>query len=152
MANFDGHRIVIECKRPQSLKRIRSNVKDAHGQIKKRVGITKRQADYGIIAIDITKLTNPEFKLYAQNNYALIHYGLTKIVDNFIMEHQHKWQTKRMPRVLGVLLRLCVMGVDESRDNTLVFCQEIGLNPLNSSSMREQSLAERLTKRLSGMA
>lgn len=64
-AYFDNRSLLFECKRPQSVGSLENNVKDAFHQLEAKYRSPQRLRHRGIIAIDISKLINPEFMLYS---------------------------------------------------------------------------------------
>ena len=142
---FDNRSIIFECKRPQSLGKLESNIRDAFKQLEKRFLNPIRARHRGIIAIDISKIVNPDFMLYVQPNVGSLRSGLSRIIDNFIKENEKFWQTRRSSKTIAVLIRLGLMGVVEEKNRLLTYCQEYGLTPLNHVGERNIWTAKTLT-------
>src|SRR5579862_9219375 len=56
-------RLVIECKRPQTEAKIERRTKDARDQLLAKMAEGAGDSALGIVALDLTKVTNPEFDL-----------------------------------------------------------------------------------------
>jgi hypothetical protein len=56
-----NRRALIECKRPQSERQLAQRVIEARDQLKRSYQSALRPGCYGLIAIDLTKLSNPDF-------------------------------------------------------------------------------------------
>lgn len=149
-ARFDNRSILFECKRPQSLGMLEANVKNAFRQLEGKYHNPVHLRHRGIIAIDISKLINPDFMLYEAQNATSLDAGLSQVVDNFIIENNHYWQTGRNKKTIAILLRLSLMGVHKERSNMLTYCQQFGLTPLNHSGERNIATVKALTKVLAG--
>lgn len=141
---FDGRSILFECKRPQSHKNLEANVKDAFKQLEKKYQNPSRTRYRGVIAIDITKLLNPDFMLYVQPNADALDRGLSKIVDSFIQSHENIWQLDRNSKTIAIILRVGLMGINQEKDEMLTYCQQYGLTPINSSGTRNIETAKKL--------
>ncbi|MBI3223359.1 MAG: hypothetical protein HYZ46_09955 [Nitrosomonadales bacterium] len=149
-AHFDNRSIIFECKRPQSLGKLGENVKDAFRQLETKYRNPVHVRHRGIVAIDISKLINPNFLLYEAQDENSLDAGLSKLVDNFIIEHNHLWQTGRNKKTIAVLLRLSLMGINNERGNMLTYCQQFGLTPLNHTGEGNITTVRALTKVLAG--
>lgn len=145
---FDNRSILLECKRPQSNKKIEANVKDAFKQLERKYQNPIRTRYRGIIAIDISKLINPKFQLYIQQTEHDIESGLSGIVDDFIRSNERYWQLDRNSKTIGVLIRLGVMGIIKEKNDLLTYCQQYGLTPINNSGHRNIQTAKALAQTL----
>ena len=147
-AVLDKRSLLFESKRPQSLASLEKRVKDAFAQLEAKYRSPQRLRHRGLIAIDISKLINPRFHLYVQEDADAIDAGLSQIVDDFIAKHEHVWQTQRNKKTIGVMLRMTVMGVNRARNEMFTHCQQWGLSPINHVGERNietvRGLAERL--------
>lgn len=144
-AKFENRNIVFECKRPQSLGKLGANVKDAFRQLELKYQNPTHSRLRGIVAIDISKLINPDFMLYEADDAKSLDAGLSHLVDKFISENKHNWQTGRNKKTIAVLLRLSLMGINKERGNMLTYCQQFGLTPLNHSGEINMATVRALT-------
>ena len=93
------------------LRALQNNVKKAFRQLKGKYQSPQRLRHRGVIAIDITKLVNPNFLSFVQPDEAALDAGLSQMVDNFIATHERLWQQKqRDKKTIGVMLRISVYG------------------------------------------
>jgi hypothetical protein len=147
-ASFDKRSLLFECKRPQSVDALEKRIKEASRQLDAKYGSAQRLRHRGIIALDISKLINPEFQLYVQNDIGAFDAGLSRIIDEFMIQHERLWQKRSGRKTIGVILRLSVMGVNKARNEMLTHCQQWGLSPMNHVGERNietmRSLAETL--------
>lgn len=122
---------LVECKRPQSEKKIEANFRDAVDQLTKKFKKNRRTNVRGIVAIDFSKIVNPDADLLVKQNDRELQVASMSIIDHIINKYSHKWQnilTRKSKKILGVMVRVSLMGVSEAR-NLLVNCNEWGLNP-----------------------
>ena len=148
---FDGRSILFECKRPQSEESIEKNIKDAFKQLERKYKSPVRARHRGIIALDISKLLNPEFMLYVQPDAVSLDRGLTQIADQFILKNERLWQLRRNSKTIAVLIRFGIMGINQEKEDMLTYCQQYGLTPLNAAGHRNIETAERLAEAMSGL-
>jgi hypothetical protein len=149
--HFDNRSLLFECKRPQSVGSLENNVKKALRQFKTKYRAPQRRRRHrGIIAIDITKLVNPEFMLYAQDDEQTLDAGLSGMVDCFISTHERLWQKQRDRKTIAVLLRVSLMGVNKARNEMLTYCQQYALTPLNHVGARNIETVRALTQAMRG--
>jgi hypothetical protein len=148
---FDGRNILFECKRPQSEESIEKNIKDAFKQLERMYKNPIRARHRGIIALDISKLLNPEFMLYIQPDAASLDRGLVQIADQFILKNERLWQLRRNSKTIAVLIRFGIMGINQEKDGMLTYCQQYCLTPLNAAGNRNIETAERLAEAMSGL-
>jgi len=128
---FEGKRLLVECKRLNSHKKIEKNVRVAANQLKTQLNDHVGSGYRGLIALDISKLVNPEFHLFSKENDVELVNGLTSAVQEFIDKYENIWHPiiyKKSKKILGVLIRMSVMGQSKQR-NLLATCSEWGLNP-----------------------
>ncbi len=148
-AKFDRRSILFECKRPQSEQKLEANVRDAFKQLERKYKNPIRVRHRGIIAIDISKLLNPDFMLYVQPNAASLERGLSYLVGRFIEKHERLWQVRRSKKTIAVLVRVGIMAINQERDDMLTYCQQFGITPINTSGSRNIETARRLTEAMS---
>lgn len=129
--NFLDKKIYIECKRIHSKKKLEKNIRDASNQLKKVLAFKKDKGKRGIIALDISKLINPEFELLVQPNDQKLLMAINNIMDVFIKDKNEIWNNvlkEKHTKIMGVFIRFSFMGVSEERD-LLTSCSQWGVNP-----------------------
>ena len=144
-AEFLQKKYFIECKRIQSIENLGKNIKKAANQLnnslKTKIGSNNR----GLIAIDVSKVINPQFKLFVKQDDNTLQKGVNALLDSFVREYDHIWQnilTRKSKKIVGVILRLSLMGISEER-NLLVTCSQWGINPkVNISEFESMHLRE----------
>lgn len=144
-AIFDKHSLLFECKRPQSISSLEKRIKDAFQQLENKYRSPQRLRHRGIVALDISKLINPDFLLYIQDDANALNAGLSQIIDDFIVKHEHLWQKQRNKKTIGVLIRLSVMGVNKSK-NIFTHCQQYGISPMNHTGERNKEIVKKLVE------
>ncbi len=150
-ARFDNRSVILECKRPQSSEAVESNVKDAFEQLEEKYRNPVRPRHRGIIAIDISKLTNPDFKGYFHPDTDSLDAYLSQRVSQFIVANEHYWQTGRDKKTIAVLVRFSSMEVNKKKGDMLTCCQHYALTPLNHSGERNIATAEALANALANV-
>ncbi len=148
-AIYDRRSILFECKRPQSEDKLEANIKSAFKQLERKYKNPVRARHRGIIAIDISKLFNPEFMLYVQPNAASLQHALSQIVDGFIEKNEKLWQVWRNNKTIAVLVRVGIMSINREKEDLLTYCEQYGLTPINTSGSRNIETARRLAEALS---
>ncbi len=111
----------VQCKRPQSEKRIKANVEKAISQIKKQIGYSKKK--YGIIAINIDKLAGVESLYFETSDHLRFAKGLQDLCSQFIDKHRHLWQHQLYDRLLGVAV--LIHGLCIYQNDTIVTGRQI---------------------------
>ncbi len=147
-AVFEKRPFLFECKRPQSESALEARVHNAFKQLERKYALPANSRARGIIALDITKVRNPEFDFYIQPDADALRIGLATVMDQFIERHNHLWQRKRNKKTIGVLLRFSVIGVSRADNELMVYCQEFAVNPINAAGQANSALARRFTDRL----
>lgn len=144
-AKFDGRSILFECKRPQSSRKVEAAVRYAFKQLERKYGEPVRVRHRGIIALDITKVVNPDFMLYVQPDAVKIDAGTANMVDSFLNQNARFWQTSRNRKTIAVLVKLSMMGVNQEKDEMLTYVQQHAVTPLNHAGARNIATAKALT-------
>jgi hypothetical protein len=116
--------VVVECKRPQSEDALERNVDDARRQLRKRYKLAKRPGYVGVIAVDLTKILNPNHDLLRGFPAAEIGDVLGGAMEEYSREHERVWQKNRDPQTAAVLLRLNIMA-RLADDTGLTSCQQV---------------------------
>jgi hypothetical protein len=144
---FERYHIFVECKRPQKAIKIESSLKDGKHQLKHRLNAKTSPLCAGIIALDITKIKNPDFSLLVKDTPEELKSGLDGITNSFIESNGNLWQKPQKSRILGVLIHFSLMAVVKDRD-LLTHCRQLTLNPLEASGLSIKSLSWRLANQL----
>jgi hypothetical protein len=119
-----AYTVVVECKRPQSEDSLERNVDDARHQLRNRYKSANRSGCVGIIAVDLTKILNPNHNLLRGVPEAEIGEVLSGALEDYSREHERVWQKNRDRQTAAVLLRLNVMA--QLADETgLTSCQQV---------------------------
>ncbi|WP_067522115.1 hypothetical protein [Endozoicomonas ascidiicola] len=142
----NDRKIWIECKRVTNIEKIRPNVRKARNQLEKIFKLKLGSSHRGIIAIDVTKIINPENDIYVTRNDQVLVYSVQKKMDDFIKENNHVWQNviEGKNKIVAIIIRFSFMATSESR-NLLVHTSEWGVNTRIGISDSEQSTLEYLT-------
>lgn len=144
---FERYYIFVECKRPQEAKKIEASIRDGRRQLKCRFNSKPSPLYAGIIALDFTKIKNPEFNLLTKDTPEQLQRKLNDITNRFIESSHHLWQKPQKTKILGVLTHFSTMAVIKDR-NLLTHCRQLTLNPLEASGSDIKSLAWSLAKHL----
>lgn len=105
-AFFARRNLIIECKRPHSIKGLSANVKDAYRQLEgKYSGLFCRRLR-GIIAIDATKLINPDFNYLQAQDHLRLQADSREMLQRFVDGHERTWDLGRNSRTVSVLAQL----------------------------------------------
>ena len=116
--------VVIECKRPQSEGALERNVDDARRQLRRRYKSAKRPGCVGVVAVDLTKILNPNHDLLRGFPVAQIGEVLGGTLEDYSREHERVWQKNRDQQTAAVLLRLNAMA-QLANDPGLTSCQQV---------------------------
>lgn len=103
---IDGSKMFfIECKRPKSSHAVEKRIRDAYRQLKERYNqANSDQVPLGIIALSISKITNPkQEQFYVEDELALQNELAAKCIE-FTEKFSYLWQRKTDSRFIGVLL------------------------------------------------
>jgi len=141
--------IFIECKRPQSLSTIEKNIKSATKQLKRRFQSAIRSNLRGIVAIDISKVSNPDFKMLEPQNTESLDSYLTTTVTSFIDSFGYIWNRIKHRKIIGLLVRFSGVAVIKNM-NLLTYFQQWGLDPLSKRGSQDYQIAERMGDILRG--
>jgi hypothetical protein len=119
-------RLIFECKRPGSEERVERRVREAKNQIHAKCDAGGRLGSLGVIAVDLTKLVNPEFQLLTGITKAAGTRALGDYLEHYWRAHSRLWGAVESRKVVGVILRLSVMA-HFTDDTGLAYCQQYAL-------------------------
>jgi len=128
---IEKNKIWVECKRISTDDKIESNVRKASNQLDSIIKKQKGSGHRGIVALEITKILNPDDELFVSSNDLSLQRSIDKIMDDFISKYSSIWQkiyTEKNKKILGTIIRFSFMSTSEER-NLLVHTSQWGLNP-----------------------
>jgi hypothetical protein len=143
---IDDKKLWIECKRISSVSKIEANIKDASNQLERILSKKRGSGNRGIVAIDVTKILNPNSDLYVQKNDNTLIESIDRMMDQFISNNSIQWEkvyARRNKKIIGTIIRFSFMATSESR-NLFVRAGQWGINPCISASKADSSLLEKL--------
>lgn len=144
---FENNRMLIECKRLHSFKKIKANIEDAAQQLNKKLRHPKYSRSFGVIALDFTKLINPDFDLLVKENDKSVMASLDQATNLFIRDYQSLWQGELGRNIIGIKTYFSLMSVIENR-NLLTHCKQYAFCVSPKASPRWHEVAWRLAKQL----
>jgi len=100
-----------------------------------------------MIALDFTKVLNPELRLLVKKTPRELKSWLSAITNSFLEENVSLWQKPQKTRILGVLTHFFLMAVVEDRD-LLTHCRQFALNPMEACGSKLKEIAWQLAERL----
>ena len=147
---INNRKIWVECKRITTLSKVEANSRKASSQLetilKKQIGSGHR----GIVVLDVSKILNPEGKIFVSNNDPELLYSIDRLMDNFIKEYSDIWQrvyTRRNKKIIGTIIRFAFMSTSEAR-NLLVHTSQWGMNPRLGISRSDKNIQRLLAASL----
>jgi len=146
---LESKNILVECKRPQSLSAIEKNIKFAAKQLNRRFQSNIRPNVRGIVAVDISKVSNPDFKILDTPNTETLNSYLTTTVTSFIDSFGYIWNRIKHRKIVGLLVRFSGVAVIKNM-NLLTYFQQWGLDPLSKPGSPDYQVAERMGDILRG--
>lgn len=144
---FENNRVLVECKRLHSFNKIKANIDDAAKQLDDKLSNPVFPRSCGVIALDFTKLVNPDFKLLVKENEESAMSSLDQATNLFIRDYQKYWQKNLGRNVVGVLTYFSVMSVIEDR-NLLTHCKQYAFCLTPTVTPRWNEVSWRLAQKL----
>ena len=114
--------VLFECKRPQTDAKVERRATEARDQLRKHCRASYLPA-IGIVALDLTKLTNPEFALLTGKTRAEGTRLLIEFLTEYFRERNALWARVADRRVVGVFLRVSILA-RFTDDKSLTYCQQ----------------------------
>jgi hypothetical protein len=112
LASNQNISLIIECKRPRSSHSLRGALKSAKHQLANRYNtISNKNNSYGVIAISIDIIVNPQHFYLLTSDSDSINNILTKEAYNFIHSNLSLWRTILHNNTLGVLALLRTIAI-----------------------------------------
>lgn len=127
--SLNAKKLIVECKRPQSASAVEKNIKTASKQLKRRFQTSIKRNLRGIVAIDISKVGNPSFKMLEVENTASLYLHLSQSITSFIDSFGYLWNDNKHKKIIGMLVRFTGMALLKDM-NMLTYFQQWGLDPL----------------------
>ena len=144
---FDNKEILIQCKRPSSFKQLHKNITDARRQLKASYRGPNRSRRLGMIAIDISKLVNPEFNLLVSESEDSIGDRLSEITIGFIKKHLQAKYTQIGAKNLGILIRYSGIALNR-KENIYTYCQFYSLMSTSAIGSPNDQIINSMVERL----
>jgi hypothetical protein len=141
-------KLLVECKRPQSKKKVRRSIKDATDQLMKHFKNHDRgTTPHGLIVLDISVVMNPQTMILVADSIEAIIAELHALFARFLAEFKSPLEYRRDKRILGVLAFAKVLGY-HTVENHYINCQRTGIFIHAQPGTYEAMLAEKLYARL----
>jgi hypothetical protein len=139
VAQLGDSTIIVECKRPQSETGIHRAITDASHQLARRYRETRRSRAVGFIALDLTKLSNPDLSVSSDMSRLAVISLIRQRMESVVKTYANSWNGVREEKTAGVLLRLSVLAwINE--DKTMSWFHKSGITPLRGRSEARVSL------------
>jgi len=137
------YRLFVECKRPNSINSIRSNVKIASSQLKKRFNLfVDKENVYGIIFISVDNIINPNHSLI----YTSDEYELTRMLESnmaaFIQNNKQHWNKIGDKKIIGIVAFFKSFGIYENKKLPLYIRYALANNIIDRSEKEIDILKE----------
>lgn len=126
---LNAKKLIVECKRPQSASAVEKNIKTATKQLKRRFQTSITRNLRGIVAIDISKIGSPSFKMLEVENTASLDLHLSQSITSFIDSFGYLWNDNKHKKIIGMLVRFTGMALLKDM-NMLTYFQQWGLDLL----------------------
>jgi hypothetical protein len=112
-----GATFLIECKRPQSKKGVKSSIKDATSQLVDHFRRYKAGVDrYGMVALDISVVANPQSAYLVVDSIGTLVREVDTLFERFHAEFESALRYHRDKRILGILLFAKILGYHTSEN------------------------------------
>lgn len=148
-ARFCGRNFVFECKRPQKSMTVERNVKTASKQIATRYLSSEIVRTRGIIALDFSKVINPQSARFVP----LQGYTLQETLDLYIylleQDFSPVWHRHATPKVVGVLARIAFAAADSWCGGALAYCYRWRLSAISQASDADKDAMRKLVQAIS---
>lgn len=133
--SIEGLRLVIECKRPQTEAKVERRTKDARDQLLAKMAEGAGDSALGIVALDITKLTNPEHDLLVRVPADAGTEALATYLIGFFHERSKFFSQIASQHVVALLLRISILA-HFTGERSPTYCQQWTLVQLHSAGQR----------------
>lgn len=143
--SFEGQKVMIECKRPQSQKKVERLVKEGMRQIGKHLG---GQADrsFGLLALSASKVISGGTHVIRTPNKEGIRTELVAAMDQIIQAHGLAWNRNVPCGMVAVILHAGATGIAED-SGQLYTGKQFAICPIERQPEERVELARRFYNR-----
>ena len=138
--SIGGNTVVIECKRPSSVRQIERRIDEAHQQLAKHYESRRTAGLRGAIAIDISKIANPKQLSMRYESATDVNAQMEGILDAFDDQYCDALQRKMHKKTIGAFVRMAAMAKPANPGGVLVYCQEFGVFAYKGHPQRHRDL------------
>lgn len=121
--NLSGHTLFTECKRPSSESKVRVRINDGIKQCKNAISSHKSSRASGIVAIDCSRIINPESKSTQLNDISTIDKTMSGVMRSFQNEMLAKIDFTKHKKIIGTFMLFGMMIVN-ARDASVNHVQQ----------------------------
>lgn len=143
-----GKDFFVQCKRPARSRNVVRNLNRANTQLRRDYTLSEVGSRFGIIAIDATRIINPEFEVLVAQNQEELATLMSSSIGNFVNTSLRQSRFKPDPEVLGVVVRYTSLGLDREL-GSYTFSQRLGAFPFHGQDTAEGVLFDQLAELLS---
>jgi hypothetical protein len=128
VAQLGSTTVIVECKRPQSVTGIHRAIADARHQLAKRYREARRPSTTGFIALDLTKVWNPNLSVTSDMRRREVVSRIRHHMESVVKMYANSWNSVQEEQTAGVLLRLSVLAWIKE-DRTMSWIYKSGITP-----------------------
>lgn len=139
--NVGRKRVLIECKRPRSFDGIERRIKSGFSQLKKQYKRPFARNVRGIVAVDISKIVNPNMNIWRYDNPSDIGQQLGNTIEKYATTFSRTISGSGQRKTIAVIFRIAIMAAPRSDNDNIVYCQQYGFNTLRSSGRSDKKTA-----------
>ena len=144
-ANFQKTSVYLQCKRPSTVKAMTKRMKEASKQLQFDLENTDNDQAIGVIAVDATRMINPELRMFNAASRGKSDKLHLKILDEFcaicVEPVIEKENLRRHPSIFGVQVRFAGQwGIQDTA--TILYQHDILMNFLPELDSRNKELAD----------
>lgn len=151
VAFLGSSKVILECKRPQSKTGVSTAIRKARDQLDTRYQNPYDADATGFIALDVTKLLNPDFLIATEEPVAAMKTRIDSAMNELIEDHNELWDRVRDQRTAGVLLRYSELAWSEQR-RTMEWRYKYGVSPFTRRSDERVSVVKAVEAALNRLA
>jgi hypothetical protein len=144
-SSIEQMRLVIECKRPQTEAKVERRAKDARDQLLAK--LPDGAIALGIVALDLTKLTNPKFDLLVRMPAEAGTEALANYLIAFFHRRSELFARIASQYVVALLLRISILA-HLTGEPSPTYCQQWTLVQLHSAGQRARRAISALNQAL----
>jgi hypothetical protein len=140
---YRDYTLVLECKRPQELNSVSSNLAKASRQLSRRLPALDRGV--GLVALDITKAANPSHVKASISSGAPIEEILSAPSKVIVERLGAEWKLERRTHISAVLMKFSTLLVHGDK---YTYAQQLNIVPNPSSDGKVQPILRELTQQM----